>query len=147
MITVFPLKFLGQGACLQPENQRLHDLTVNYVQRELLNGQDVNLSLLNQVFVAAEADEDDNPLTVHGVAGANLRIDIPLFRATTNEATVKLSRRLHSHLADIGYLGQEVFIHLSNKELPEQRCSGYDEAIALAKLKPADRFLVRVRSV
>ncbi len=74
-------------------------------------------------------------------------MDIPLFRATSNEATVKLHRRLHSHLADKGYLGQEVFIHLSSKELPEQRCAGYDLAIQEAKLVPADRFLVKVRSV
>lgn len=147
MITVFPLHFLGQGACLQPENLKLHDLAVDYVNRELINGHEVNLSRLDQVFVAVEADKNDVPQVVHGITGANRRIDIPLFRSTHWEATTKLRNRLHAHLADKGYLGQEVFIHLSSKETPEQKCAGFDLEVATAGLVPADRYLVMVRSV
>lgn len=147
MITVVPIDWLGQGACLQPKNQKLHDLTVDYVTRELTNGSEVVLTDLNKVFVAIETDRHDQPTMVHGVTGLVTRVDIPLFRTTHVEATARLRQRLHSYLADMGYLGQEVFIHLSSKETSEQRCPGFDVEVATAKLVKADRYLVKVRSV
>jgi hypothetical protein len=140
-IKIVPLDFMGQGACLQPVNQKLHDLTVAYCREELQNGEQLNLSLLNKVFVAVELDEHEAPVKVHGISGVQMRVDIPLFRATHSLATTKLHQRLHSYLADQGILGQEVFIHLSSKELPEQRCEGWEAEVEAAQLTPADRLL------
>ena len=144
-IKIVPLDFMGQGALLQPRDQHLHDLVVEYCQQNIVGGADLNLSTLAKVFVAVELDEDDIVTKVHGVTGIISRPDIPVFRATCAAATTKLHQRCHSYLADNGYLGQEVFIHLSNKELPEQRCAGYETEVEAAKLVPADRYLVKVR--
>lgn len=145
LVKVLPLDFLGQGACLQPKDQALHDLVVEYCCQQLVGGDQLNLSLLSKVFVAVELDELDRPVKVHGLAGIQQKPDIPVFRATCAAATAKLHQRCHSYLADCGFLGQEVFIHLSSKERPDQRCEGFEQEVEAARLVPADRYLVVVR--
>lgn len=143
-IKIFPLDFLGQGALLQPKDQWLHDLTVDFCSREVAG--DVNLALFAKVFVAAELDDSDKPTKVEGVTGYIMRPDISLYRAVTARATAKLHHRWHTFFADNGILGQEVFIHLSNKDTAEQRCNNWNNELMAAQAIPADRYLVKVRA-
>jgi hypothetical protein len=143
LVKIVPLDFQTKDGILIPRDPNLHDLTVDYCLRELKNGQDVNLALLNKVYVAVELD-GEKTTKVHGVTGVNVRVDIPLFRATCAPATAKLHQRLHAYLADQGYLGQEVFIYLGASD---GRCDGYDQEVAAAELTPADRYLVTVKAV
>lgn len=143
MIKIFPLDFLGQGALIQPKDQNLHDMAVNYCSRELT--EDVNLSQFAKVFIAAET-KDETPVSVHGITGFVWRPDISLFRATCDAATVKLHRRWHSHFADNGLLGNNVLLHLSSKDTPEQRCANWNQELIAAHAVAADRYLVKVRA-
>lgn len=145
MIKVFPLDFLGQGALLQPKNEKLHDMAIEYCNREL--AAEVDLSKFAKVFVAAEVDESGAPVKVTGITGYGMRPDISLFRATSDAATVKLHHRWHTFFADNGCLDEEVLIHLSGKDTPEQRCSKWDKELEAAKAIPADRYLVKVRAM
>ena len=143
-IKVFPLDFLGQGALLQPKDQCLHDLAVDFCNREIVG--DVNLARFAKVFISAEIDDSEKPVNVEGVTGHIWRPDISMFRATTDRATVKLHHRWHTYFADQGLLGEEVFIHLSSKDKPEQRCASWDQELKAAQARVADRYLVKVRA-
>jgi hypothetical protein len=144
MIKIFPLDFLGQGALLQPKDSWLHDLAVDFCAREVAT--EVDLSKFAKVFIAAEIDASEKPMNIEGVTGYVVRPDIALYRAVTDRATAKLHHRWHTFFADNGILGQEVFIHLSNKDTPEQRCASWDEQLKAAQATPADRYLVKVRA-
>lgn len=144
-VKVFPLDFMtGDGAILVPKDQKLHDMAVDYCAREV-NG-DVNLSKFSKVFIAAEVDDSGQPMNVQGVTGYVLRPDIALYRSTSAAATAKLHHRWHTFFADNGIIGQEVFIHLNDKETPEQRCSKWHQELEAAQATPAHRFLVTVRA-
>lgn len=143
-IKVFPLDFLGQGALLQPKDQQLHDLAVDFCAREVVG--DVNLSKFAKVFISAEIDDSERPVNVEGVTGFVWRPDISLYRAVTDRATSKLHHRWHTFFADQGLLGEEVFIHLNSKDTPEQRCASWQQQLEAAKAQVADRYLVRVRA-
>ena len=151
-VKVFPIDFLGQGAFLQPKDAQLHDMALEFCRKELQDGDKVNLSKLNKVWVAAETDENGVPLEIIGISGWCYRIDIPVFRALNSAATAKLHQRLHTYFADNGCTGTmdgnveatEVFIHLSSKETPEQRCANWDQELVAAAAVPADRYLVKV---
>lgn len=143
-IKVFPLDFLGQGALLQPKDGWLHDLTVDFCAQQVAG--EVNLASFAKVFVAAELDDSEKPMKVEGVTGYVMRPDISLYRAITDRATVKLHHRWHTFFADNGILGQEVFLHLSSKDKPEQRCASWDQELKAAQAVVADRFIVKVRA-
>ena len=150
-VKVFPIDFIGQGALLQPKDEQLHAMALDFCKRELVGGE-VNLSKFNRVWVAAEVDEGGKPIEILGITGWVYRVDIPVFRALNSAATAKLHQRLHTYFADQGCLGTmdgsvettEVFIHLSSKETPEQRCANWSEELAAAGAVPADRFIVKV---
>lgn len=142
---IFPLDFFPpNGALIQPRDQALHDAAVDYCMKNVSG--DVNLGLFQKVFVAAEFNEETETYTVEGVTGFIMRPDISLFRATSAAATAKLHHRWHTFFADNGILGQEVFIHLSEKEQPEQRCANWTQEMGKAEATPADRYLVKVRA-
>jgi len=129
---------------ITPKFPELHDLAVDFCQRELT--EDVNLSQYSKVFIAAET-ENDRPVSVEGVTGYVMRPDISLFRAISARATAKLHHRWHTFFADSGILGQEVLLYLSSKETPEQRCASWEEQLKAAQAIPADRFLIKVRAM
>lgn len=141
-VKIFPLDFMGQGALLQPKNQQLHDLIVDFCAREVIG--DVNLAEFAKVFAAAEVDDADRPINIEGVTGYVLRPDIALFRAVSARATSKLHHRWHTFFADSGIIGHQVFLHLNSKERPEQRCTNWEEELKAAKAELADRYLVTV---
>lgn len=144
MIKVFPLDFVEQGGIATPKNQWLHDLAVDFCNRELKD--EVTLFRFSKVYVAAEVDDSGNPMRVEGITAYSMRPDISLFRATSDAATVKLHHRWHTYFADNGCLGESVLLHLSEKDSPEQRCANWDNELKAAEAEPAYRYLVKVRA-
>lgn len=145
-IRVFPIDFLGQWPLLEPKDRNLHDLAVEYCAREL--SEELNFAKLNKVWVTAVVDENGKPIEVTGITGYVLKADIPVFRVSGNNAvrsTKMLEDRLHAYFADQGMLGQEVFLHISSKETPEQRCPNWEQSLIDAGATPADRLSVIVR--
>ena len=151
-IKVFPIDFLGKDALLQPKDAQLHDMALEFCRKELVQDENFNLARFNKAWVAAEVGDDGKPTEILGITGYVYRIDIPVFRALNAAATAKLHQRLHTFFADNGCLGTidgsveptEVFIHLSSKETPEQRCANWSEELMAAGAVPADRFIVKV---
>lgn len=145
-IEVIPLDFQGQGALLEPIDQRLHDMAVDYCSRELEGGSEINLAKFAKVWIAV-AMEGAEYQEVVGVTAFVWRIDVPLFRVTGENAvraTKQLSNRIHSYFQDQGARGQELFLHISSKERPEQRCPRWEESLKAEGAVPADRFSVKI---
>lgn len=141
MIEVIPIDFMGQGALLEPVDQKLHDMAVDYCARELQGGSELNLAKLAKVWVVKEDDE------IVGISGFVWRLDVPVFRATgkhADRATMALIDRLRGHFQDLGARGMEAFVHLSSKETPEQRCDKWQESLDRVGAVPADRFAVKI---
>jgi hypothetical protein len=144
---VLPLEFLGQqGALLEPADHKLHDMAVDYCTKELQNGQELNLSKFTKAWVVVEMDGTDYK-EIHAIAGFVWRIDIPVFRSTGNHVdytTKLLIDRMRAFFQDNGARGTEVFLHISSKERPEQRCEKWQESLDSVGAVPADRFSVKV---
>jgi hypothetical protein len=140
-IEILPLDFQGQGALLEPVDHKLHDLAVEYCARELQGGSEINLARFSKVWLALADGE------AVGLAGYVYRLDIPVFRVTgeTPDRTTKLlTDRLRAFFQDQGFRGQEVLLHISSKERPEQRCAKWQESLKAAGAEPADRFSVKI---
>jgi len=145
-IEVLPIDFLGQGALLEPADKKLHDLTVDYCARELENGRELNLSKFTKVWAVVEMEGADY-IDVIGVSGFAWRIDIPTFRVTgerVDYSTRKLIDRMRAYFQDNGLRGADIFLHISSKERPEQRCEKWEQSLAKVGAIPADRFTVKV---
>lgn len=99
-----------------------------------------NLTLFAKAWIALEDGK------VVGVTAFMFRADIAVFRSTNDKATTRMNQRLHSYFADQGLLGQDIFIQFSDKE-KEKLCAGWKEEFERAKLRPADRFLVKVKPI
>lgn len=138
MIEVLPLDFMGQGALLEPVDRKLHDAAVDFCAREIVTP--VDFVKMAKTWVAVEDGK------VLGVMGYVLRPDIPVIRATNEQALSMMAERLQSFFADQGWRGGAVFVHISKAEKPEQRCAGWKNVlIAEQKAEPADRFAIKVR--
>src|SRR5437868_9422214 len=146
-IEILPLDFIGpQGALLEPADPKLHDMAVDYCARELAGGQDLNLSKFTKVWLAVEMDQDQYHAII-GITGYVWRIDLPVFRVSGENAvraTKMLTDRLRCYFQDNGARGTEVFLHISGKELPEQRCQKWEESLAAVNAVPADRYQKQV---
>lgn len=148
-IAVLPIDFIGQGALLEPVDQKLHDMAVDYCARELQNGHELNLAKFAKCWVLVGI-EGDKYVEIFGITGYVMRIDLPVFRVTgstdhrTDVLTHLMAERLHSFFQDMGCRGQELFLHISSKERPEQRCEKWQESLALEGATSADRFSVRI---
>ncbi len=140
-VQIHPLDFLGQGALLEPTDPKLHDAAVEYCARELQNGRELNLAKFAKAWVVTNGDG------VCGISGFQWKIDIPVFRVTGLDAgytTMKLIERMRAYFQDNGARGAEVFLHISSKETPEQRCAKWTESLAAVGAEPADRYTVKV---
>jgi hypothetical protein len=85
---------------------------------------------------------------VIGATAICMRPDIFMFRTAGTDAaksTRLLIERLQWYFADQGFRGQDVTLHISGKDSPEQRCPKWAESLASVDARPADRFLVLVR--
>lgn len=138
MIDVQPLDFLGQGALLEPADQKLHNQAVDYCRRELTGGDTLNLAKFNKVWVGRKDGE------VLGVAGYLLRPDIPLLRATDAGVLRAIGHRLNSFFSDNGARGHQAFIYIGN-EKPEQRCPEWRQVLKEWNAQSARRMLIEVR--
>lgn len=135
---------MGEGALLQPKDQALHDLAVDYCKREL--AEEINVARLQKCWVAVEMDGEKYK-AIHGICGYVLKIDIPVFRVSGGHAvaaTKLLVDRMRAFFQDNGARGSEAFIHISSKETPEQRCHRWDESLRAVGAVPADRFSVKI---
>lgn len=137
-IRILPLDFMGQGALLEPRDVKLHDATVDFCNRELAEGKNLNLAQFSKVWVGLQDDE------VKGVIGYVLRPDIPLLRATDPEVLRALGWRINGFFSDQGARGQEVFLYIGN-ERPEQRCMDWRSALKEFHPKSGRRVLIEVR--
>lgn len=140
-IEVIPIDFMGQGALLEPVHTELHDLAVEYCRKQLENGSELNLTKFQKVWVAVCDGQ------IVGITGFAWRIDVPVFRVSGEQAvraTKALTDRLRAYFQDQGCRGQELFLHISSKEKPEQRCMRWDESLAAVGATPADRFSVKI---
>lgn len=150
-IQVIPLDFMGQAPLYEPRDKKLFDLAMDYCNREL--AEPIDFVRLNKVWVAVgdpKFDKAGNLVDGHvcGLTGYVLKPDIPVFRVSGENAaraTKMLTDRYHDFFADQGLRGQEIFIHISGKEKPEQRCPRWEESLSATDAKPADRFSVIVR--
>ena len=141
MIEVLPIDFMGQPPLLEPVDQSLHDMAVDYCQRELQGGSEINFAKFTKVWVVREDEE------IVGIAGFVWRLDVPVFRVTgkhADRATAALVDRIRGHFQDIGARGMEAFVHISSKERPEQRCDKWQESLSRIGAVPADRFTVKI---
>lgn len=145
-IEIIPLDFVGQGAFLEPADPKLHDMAVDYCRRELQGGDQVNLAKFQKVWLAVEM-EDAEYKEILGITGYVWRIDLPIFRvsgANAVRATKMLADRLHAFFQDQGARGHDLFIHISSKETPEQRCTRWEESLGAEGARPADRLLITI---
>jgi hypothetical protein len=129
---------MGQGALLQPVNQKLHDMAIEYAARELVGGRDLNLSKLAKVWVGLKDGE------VFGLTGYVLKPDIPVLRATDADVLRALAHRLNDYFADNGARGNEALVHIGD-EKPEQRCPEWKQVMVEFGAKSANRFIFEVR--
>ena len=135
---------MGQGALLEPADVRLHDMAVDYCAHNLAN--EVNLSKFNKVWVAVSMRGEEY-LEIIGITGWVWKPDVPMFRVTGKhavKATKLMEQRLQAFFEDNGARGGEVFLHISSKETPEQRCPKWQESLKAAGAVPADRFSVKI---
>lgn len=95
-------------------------------------------------FAKAWIEVEDGIVT--GVSALLHRVDIAVYRCTTARGNAKMNQRLHSYLADQGLLGQDVFIQFSSGDLSKM-CANWDEEMAKAEAKPANRYMVRVKPI
>jgi hypothetical protein len=140
-IEILPIDFMGQGALLEPANRDLHDKAVEYCASELEGGKDLNLAKFTKAWVVLENGE------VCGIFGFVWRIDIPVFRVTGERVDYKTQKcidRIRDYFTDQGARGSDLFIHISSKERPEQRCEKWKESLDYAGATPADRFSVKI---
>lgn len=141
---------MGVAPLYEPKDRNLFDAAQEYCKREL--AEQFDFVRLNKVYVAVGNPVFKDGLYVSGeicgITGYVLKPDIPVFRVSGDNAaraTKMLTDRYHSHFADLGWRGCEVFIHLSHKETPAQRCAKWDESLVATGATPADRYSVTVR--
>jgi len=142
VIQVFHLDFLGKEALIQPRDQELHDMAVEFCAKELKG--EVNLTNYSHVWVACLVNHEGKRKKVVGITGWSLKVDISLFRSLDPQASLAMGKRINDHLNDSGCRGHEVFLHLSSHESPEQRCANFVDTLKAFKAKPADRWAIEV---
>lgn len=139
MIRIVPLDFLGPRgeAMIAPVDPELHDKAVDFCRRELT--EEINLTHLEKVWIALKNDE------VVGVMGYVLVPDVPVMRATDEDALRELAERYNNFLADNRCLGKHTFIYVMRGEKPECKCPGVVGVLKDWDAKLADRVVVKVR--
>jgi len=145
-LSVVPIDFVRCAEGSKPADQNLFDMVIAYCKENLR--EQPKLTDLAKTWAVVEFD-GDSIVAVHGVAayGGNVP-DIPVFRVTgenAKRATQMLYDRMNGFFADNGMRGKQVFLYISDKEKPEQRCPAWEESIKDVGAIPAERFAVAVR--
>ena len=140
---VFQLFFKEQGGMLLPRDPHLHQLAVEFAEKEL--AEPINFTDYRNVWVECECDDTGKPVKVEGLSVLQTIPDIPVFRSTGQRSAKMLIDRMNDYLHDQGARGQRVLLHISETEAPEQRCPKYLEWLAAVGAKPAERWAVVVK--
>lgn len=138
MISVIPLDFLGQGALLEPADRKLHDMAVDYCNRELAKGRELDFSKFSKVWVGLKDAE------VFGVSGYVLKPDVPLLRATNPDVLRALCHRMNDFFSDNGARGKEAFVYIGDEQ-PSQRCPEWRRVLREFGAKSARRVAIEVK--
>jgi hypothetical protein len=140
------VEFQNGPSGLEPRDPALYSQVIEYCHDELAVVPELRNFLKS--YAVVEFGEQEEILAIHGVACYGMRPDIGVFRVTgkfARRATKQLFDRLNAHFADNGWRGNEVFLFISDKETPEQRCPAWQESLKAVGAKPAQRFAVTVR--
>lgn len=148
ILRVLPLEFIRDfdrsGAVAIPKDAALHSLTCKFAEEAFIEQPNFAHGYA-RVWVAAEVDEEERPLSVQGVIGYQMTPDVTLLRALTPQALARLTSRLNSFYADNGARGSSVLVYVNPEEDPKQRCPDVDKTLKAWKATPAHRYQVRVR--
>lgn len=144
-VEVFHLFFKsdGNGGFLPIDND-LYSLAVKYAESHL--SFPVDFTQYKNTWLACEVDRDGKPIRALGVLCMAMVVDFPVCRFSDNAAIVKLVQRVNGHLHDVyGMRGTEALIHHVEDAPPETHCPHYLDWMQLFGLRPADRWLMKVR--
>jgi hypothetical protein len=129
-----------------PVDNVLFTLVTEYCQANL--AVQPKLTELAKTWAVVEYD-GDKIVSVTGLAAYGGSVpDIPVFRVTgenAKRATKMLYDRMNGFFADNGMLGKFVFIFISEKETPEQRCEDWEDSLRAVGAIPAQRFAVVIK--
>lgn len=143
---VVPIDFRKSENGLVPVDNALFTLVQDYCQANL--SEQPKLDQLAKTWAVVQFD-GEKMVAVHGVAAYAGNIpDVPLFRVTgdnAQRATKMLYDRMNGYFADNGMRGHQVFLFISEKETPEQRCQAWDASLEDVGAVPAQRFAVTIR--
>jgi hypothetical protein len=128
---------------LEPCDPRLFELADSFCRAEL--SEYPEFKSYRKIWVTVVIDNDGEMLRVSGFQALMTVVDLPISRYTDSKSAKLLSERVDSYCADNGLRGAPVFVYLSSKEKPEQRCRDWVKWLKFWNAVPADRFLVRVR--
>jgi hypothetical protein len=143
---VVPLDFRNSPNGIVPVDGHLYTLVMEYCKTAL--AEQPKIDELNKTWAVVEY-KGENIVSVNGLAAWGGDVpDIPIFRVTgdnAKRATKMLYDRINSFFADRGARGRQVFIWISEKETPEQRCEAWESSLKDVGAVPAQRFAVTVK--
>lgn len=142
---VVPIDFRNSSNGLVPVDGHLYTLVVEYCKKAL--AEQPKIDELNKTWAVVEY-EGEKIASVTGLAAWGGDVpDLPIFRVTgenAKRATKMLYDRINSFFADRGGRGKQVFLYISDKETPEQRCEAWDSSLEDVGAVPAQRYAVTI---
>lgn len=144
-VQVFQLFFKSDGnSGFLPTDPKLFSMASEYANEYMVHK--VDFTEFKHSWVACEVDANGEPLRVLGILGMVLRADFTVFRFTDNAGVLKLVQRANDTLHDLyGARGTDALIHIPKDEPPEHQCPNRKEWMQAFDLKPAERWLIKVR--
>jgi hypothetical protein len=143
---VVPIDFRNSSNGIVPVDGHLYTLVVEYCKTAL--AEQPKIDELNKTWAVVEY-EGEKIVSVTGLAAWGGDVpDLPIFRVTgenAKRATKMLYDRINSFFADRGARGRQVFLYISDKEMPEQRCEAWESSLEDVGAVPAQRFAVTIR--
>lgn len=143
---VVPIDFRNSSNGIVPVDVHLYTLVVEYCTTAL--AEQPKIEELAKTWAVVEY-EGEQVASVTGLAAWGGDVpDIPIFRVTGENAvraTKMLYDRLNAFFADRGARGRQVFLYISEKETPEQRCESWESSLEDVGAVPAQRMAVTIR--
>lgn len=143
---VVPIDFRNSPNGIVPVDGHLYTLVVEYCKTAL--AEQPKIEELNKTWAVVEY-EGENIVSVTGLAAWGGDVpDLPIFRVTgenAKRATKMLYDRINSFFADRGARGRHIFLYISDKEAPEQRCEAWESSLSDVGAVPAQRYAVTIR--
>ena len=143
---VVPIDFRNSQNGLVPVDAHLYTLVVEYCKIAL--AEQPVIEELAKTWAVVEY-EGENIVSVTGIGAWGGDVpDHPIWRVTgpnAKRATKMLQERINGFHADRGARGRSVFIYISEKETPEQRCPDWEDSLKDVGAVPAQRMAVTIR--